>query len=44
MAKTTPRPEGSLRDKDSGGNTPLADIEPIHTFVVDPSGTAAKYQ
>ncbi|GKB70946.1 hypothetical protein Tco_0932358 [Tanacetum coccineum] len=43
-AKTTPRPEGPLGDKDSGGNIPLADMEPIHTFVVDPSGTAAKYQ
>ncbi|GKF96459.1 hypothetical protein Tco_0289194, partial [Tanacetum coccineum] len=38
--KTTPRPEGSLRDKDSGGNIPPADMEPVHTPVADPSGTA----
>ncbi|GJX72037.1 hypothetical protein Tco_0309208 [Tanacetum coccineum] len=44
MAKTTPRPEGSLRDKDSEGNIPPVDMEPIHTPVVDPSGTGAKYQ
>ncbi|GKF67969.1 hypothetical protein Tco_0197648, partial [Tanacetum coccineum] len=43
-AKTTPRPEGSLGDKDSGGNIPPADMEPIHTPVADPSGTSAKYQ
>nr|GEY15336.1 hypothetical protein [Tanacetum cinerariifolium] len=42
--KTTPRPEGSLRDKDSGGNIPPADMKPIHTHVVDPSGTGAKFQ
>ncbi|GJU60380.1 hypothetical protein Tco_1238146 [Tanacetum coccineum] len=36
---TTPRPEGSLGHKDSGGNIPPADMEPIHTPVVDPSGT-----
>ncbi|GKB68698.1 hypothetical protein Tco_0930110 [Tanacetum coccineum] len=40
MAKTTPRPEGSLEDKDSGGNIPPVDIEPIYTHVVDPLGTA----
>ncbi|GJX23152.1 hypothetical protein Tco_0227597 [Tanacetum coccineum] len=43
-AKTTPRPEGSLGDKDSGENIPSADIEPIHTPIADPSGTGAKYQ
>ncbi|GJT46376.1 hypothetical protein Tco_0955091 [Tanacetum coccineum] len=37
MAKTTPRLKGSLRDKDSGGNIPPADIKPIHTTIVDPS-------
>ncbi|GJX72103.1 retrovirus-related pol polyprotein from transposon TNT 1-94 [Tanacetum coccineum] len=44
MAKTTSRPEGSLGYKDSEGNIPPADMEPIHTFVADPSGLAAKYQ
>nr|GEX30327.1 retrovirus-related Pol polyprotein from transposon TNT 1-94 [Tanacetum cinerariifolium] len=43
-AKTMSRPEGSLGDKDSGGNIPPADIEPIHTTVADPSGAGAKYQ
>ncbi|GKD59784.1 hypothetical protein Tco_1297293 [Tanacetum coccineum] len=43
-AKTTPRPEGSLRDKDSGENIPPVDMEPIHLTVVDLSGTGAKYQ
>ncbi|GKF28468.1 hypothetical protein Tco_0094810, partial [Tanacetum coccineum] len=43
-AKTTPRPEGSLRDKDSRENIPSADMEPIHTPIADPSGTGAKYQ
>ncbi|GJS53351.1 hypothetical protein Tco_0626713 [Tanacetum coccineum] len=43
-AKTTPRPEGSLGDKDSGGNILPAYMEPIHTPVADPSGTGAKYQ
>ncbi|GJS60022.1 hypothetical protein Tco_0654806 [Tanacetum coccineum] len=43
-AKTTPRPDGSLRDKDLGGNIPPADIEPIHNPVADSSGTGAKYQ
>ncbi|GKF23423.1 hypothetical protein Tco_0075745, partial [Tanacetum coccineum] len=42
-AKTTPRLEGSLRDKDSGGNKPPADMEPINPTVVDPSSTSAKY-
>ncbi|GKA14621.1 hypothetical protein Tco_0694267 [Tanacetum coccineum] len=31
-------------DKDSGGNIPPVDMEPIHTPVADPSGTGAKYQ
>ncbi|GKD76174.1 hypothetical protein Tco_1334456 [Tanacetum coccineum] len=44
MAKTTPRPEGLLGDKDSGGNKPPADMEPINPTVADPSGTGAKYQ
>nr|GEW71848.1 F-box protein At5g07610-like [Tanacetum cinerariifolium] len=34
MTKTTPRPEGSLRDKDSMGNIQHVDMEPIHTLVV----------
>nr|GEW79702.1 retrovirus-related Pol polyprotein from transposon TNT 1-94 [Tanacetum cinerariifolium] len=44
MAKTTPRPEGSLGDKDLKGNIPPIDMELIHTTVVDPSWTVAKYQ
>ncbi|GKA12352.1 hypothetical protein Tco_0691898 [Tanacetum coccineum] len=43
-AKTKPHPEGSLGDKDSKGNIPPADMELIHTPVVDPLGTGAKYQ
>nr|GFD44406.1 hypothetical protein [Tanacetum cinerariifolium] len=43
-AKTRPRPEGPLRDKDSGRNKPLADMEPIYLIVADPLGTGAKYQ
>ncbi|GJV99268.1 hypothetical protein Tco_1554520 [Tanacetum coccineum] len=43
-AKTMPHPEGSLGDKDSGGNIPPADMEPIHTLVPDPLRTSAKYQ
>ncbi|GJX46498.1 hypothetical protein Tco_0271688 [Tanacetum coccineum] len=43
-AKITPCLEGSLGDKDSGGNIPPADMEPIHTLVADLSGTGAKYQ
>nr|GFA13988.1 hypothetical protein [Tanacetum cinerariifolium] len=39
MAKTTPRPDGSLEDKDSGETIPPVDIEPIHTTVADPLGT-----
>ncbi|GJT79883.1 retrovirus-related pol polyprotein from transposon TNT 1-94 [Tanacetum coccineum] len=44
MAKTTTHPEGSLRDKDSGGNIPPTHMEPTHTLVADPSGAGAKYQ
>ncbi|GJS97838.1 hypothetical protein Tco_0804806 [Tanacetum coccineum] len=33
--KTTPRPEGSLGDKDSGGNKPPADMEPINPTIAD---------
>ncbi|GKB06764.1 hypothetical protein Tco_0834997 [Tanacetum coccineum] len=42
--KTTPHLEGSLGDKDLGGNIPPADMELIHTPVADPLGTSAKYQ
>ncbi|GJS46873.1 retrovirus-related pol polyprotein from transposon TNT 1-94 [Tanacetum coccineum] len=42
--KTTPRSKGSLRDKDSGGNIPPSDMEPIHPTVAKLSGTGAKYQ
>ncbi|GJV22337.1 hypothetical protein Tco_1371357 [Tanacetum coccineum] len=35
----TRQSEGSLGHKDSGGNIPPADMEPIHTPVADPSGT-----
>nr|GEX30351.1 uncharacterized mitochondrial protein AtMg00810-like [Tanacetum cinerariifolium] len=42
--KTTPRPEGLLGDKDSRGNKPPADIEPLHPTDADLSGTSAKYQ
>ncbi|GJV53571.1 hypothetical protein Tco_1449312 [Tanacetum coccineum] len=38
-AKTTPRPEGLLRDKDSGGNIPPADMEPINPTDADLSWT-----
>ncbi|GJX48333.1 hypothetical protein Tco_0273523 [Tanacetum coccineum] len=43
---TVPDPQDleSFRDKDSGGNIPPADMEPIHTPVADPSRTSAKYQ
>ncbi|GJY05426.1 retrovirus-related pol polyprotein from transposon TNT 1-94, partial [Tanacetum coccineum] len=40
-AKTTPRLEGPLRDKDLGGNKTPADMEPISPTVADPSGTGA---
>ncbi|GKD80895.1 hypothetical protein Tco_1347734, partial [Tanacetum coccineum] len=33
-----------LRDKDSEGNKPPADMEPINPTVDDPSGTGAEYQ
>nr|GEU76727.1 hypothetical protein [Tanacetum cinerariifolium] len=42
--KTTPRPKGSLGDKDSEGNIPPVDMEPIHPSVVDLSGTGAKHK
>ncbi|GJX18721.1 hypothetical protein Tco_0221398 [Tanacetum coccineum] len=42
--KTTPCPEGPLGHKDSGGNKPPTDMEPINPTVADPSGTGAKYQ
>ncbi|GKF78184.1 hypothetical protein Tco_0230654, partial [Tanacetum coccineum] len=44
MTKTMSRLEGSLGDKDLGGNIPPTDMEPIHTLVTDLSGTGAKYQ
>ncbi|GJT63689.1 hypothetical protein Tco_1015169 [Tanacetum coccineum] len=37
-AKTAPRPEGSLGEKDSGGNLPPADMEPIHPNIANLSG------
>ncbi|GJT09530.1 hypothetical protein Tco_0856572 [Tanacetum coccineum] len=37
--KTTSRPEGSLGDKDLGGNIPPADMEPINPIIADLSGT-----
>nr|GEV30702.1 zinc finger BED domain-containing protein RICESLEEPER 2-like [Tanacetum cinerariifolium] len=37
--KTTSRPEGLLRDKDSRGNKPPAHMEPINPTVTDPLGT-----
>ncbi|GJU33669.1 hypothetical protein Tco_1182023 [Tanacetum coccineum] len=43
-AKTMPLPEGPLGDKDSEGNKPPADMEPINPTVVDLSGTGAKYR
>ncbi|GKA36346.1 hypothetical protein Tco_0722837 [Tanacetum coccineum] len=43
-AKTTPRLEGPLGDKDSGGNKTPADMEPINPTIVDPLGTGDKYQ
>nr|GEX27075.1 hypothetical protein [Tanacetum cinerariifolium] len=39
-----PRPDGSLGDKDSEGNIPPVDMEPIHTPVANLSGTGAKYR
>ncbi|GJZ18202.1 hypothetical protein Tco_0554325, partial [Tanacetum coccineum] len=43
-AKTTPRLEGPLGDKDLGGNKTPADMEPINPTIVDPLGIGAKYQ
>ncbi|GKB37943.1 hypothetical protein Tco_0882885 [Tanacetum coccineum] len=43
-AKTTPRLEGELRDKDSEGNKPPADMEPIHPTVADPFRDWAKHK
>ncbi|GKA52104.1 hypothetical protein Tco_0745300 [Tanacetum coccineum] len=40
--KTTPHPEGLLGDKDSGGNIPPADMEPIHLTVSDLSRTVLR--
>nr|GFB06041.1 hypothetical protein [Tanacetum cinerariifolium] len=42
--KTTPRPEGSRGDKDTGGNKPHANIEPQNPTNADLSETSAKYQ
>ncbi|GKF61718.1 hypothetical protein Tco_0181772, partial [Tanacetum coccineum] len=38
-AKTTPRPEGSIGDKDLRGNIPPTDMEPVHPHVADLLGT-----
>ncbi|GJT41606.1 hypothetical protein Tco_0941471 [Tanacetum coccineum] len=43
-ANTTPRPEGSLGEKDSGGNIPPSDMELIHPTIADLSRASAKYQ
>ncbi|GJT62408.1 hypothetical protein Tco_1005941 [Tanacetum coccineum] len=40
----TPRPKGSLADKDLEGNKPPTDMELINPTIVDPSGTDAEYQ
>nr|GEY19994.1 copia protein [Tanacetum cinerariifolium] len=42
--KITSCSEGSIGDKDSEGNIPPADMEPIQTIVAATSGTTAKYQ
>nr|GEW35391.1 copia protein [Tanacetum cinerariifolium] len=42
--KTTPRPEGSRGDKDSGENKPPADMELQNPNDTNLSGTDAKYQ
>ncbi|GKE14612.1 hypothetical protein Tco_1422189 [Tanacetum coccineum] len=44
MAKTMPRLEGPLGDKDLEGNKPHADMKPINPTIADPSGTGAEYQ
>ncbi|GKC63532.1 hypothetical protein Tco_1096130 [Tanacetum coccineum] len=38
------RPEETLGDKESEGNKPPANMEPINPIVVDSSGTSAEYQ
>ncbi|GKE08560.1 hypothetical protein Tco_1412111, partial [Tanacetum coccineum] len=43
-AKATPHLEEPLGDKDSEGNIPPADMEPINPTVADPSETGAEYQ
>ncbi|GJU42005.1 hypothetical protein Tco_1194962 [Tanacetum coccineum] len=43
-AKIMPCTEGPLRDKDSEGNIPPADMEPINPTITDPLGTGAEYQ
>ncbi|GKB39522.1 hypothetical protein Tco_0884464 [Tanacetum coccineum] len=43
-AKTMPHPEGSLGDKDSRGNIPPTNMEPIHTPIADLSWTGGKYR
>nr|GEX85117.1 retrovirus-related Pol polyprotein from transposon TNT 1-94 [Tanacetum cinerariifolium] len=43
--KSQPLPEGkATHTKDSGGNIPPTDREPIHTIVAELSGTGVKYQ
>ncbi|GJU09319.1 hypothetical protein Tco_1131715 [Tanacetum coccineum] len=42
--KTTPLPEGPLKDKDLEGFKPPADMKPINPFVADPLRTGAEYQ
>nr|GEW74406.1 hypothetical protein [Tanacetum cinerariifolium] len=43
-AKTTPRIEGPFGDKDSRGNKPPTDMEPMNPTVGDPLGNGAEYQ
>ncbi|GKC27294.1 retrovirus-related pol polyprotein from transposon TNT 1-94 [Tanacetum coccineum] len=42
--KTTTRPKGPLRDKDSKGNKPPVDMEPINPTIAALSGTGIEYQ
>ncbi|GKA30629.1 hypothetical protein Tco_0716934 [Tanacetum coccineum] len=42
--KTTPLPEGPLKDKDLEGFKPPADMKPINPFVADLLRTGAEYQ